>query len=135
MARWLGRLGLIPFVALAAAVVLDPHHRSLFATALAGYSFGILAFLLGSWWGLALVRRQPRALLASNLFFLLTFFAYLLLPTRAYLFAGAGIFLALLLVEHSHPLFRPQPAYYARLRIQLSFIAALAMLLCAALVP
>ena len=132
LARWLGRLGLIPFIALAAGMVIDQHHQSLFANALAAYSFGILSFLLGSWWGLALVKQHPSALLASNLFFLMAFFAYLLLTTRAYLLASAGIFLALLVVEHIHPLFRPQPAYYARMRIQLSCTAALALLLSAA---
>lgn len=133
-ARWLGRLGLIPFIALAACILLANQPQTLLTRALAAYSFGILSFLAGAWWGLALVKRHPSALLLSNTFFLVVFFSYLLLSTRAYLVVGAVVFMALLIVEQTHPLFRPQPAYYARMRIQLSVTAAVTLLL-AATVP
>ncbi|TDG15973.1 DUF3429 family protein [Seongchinamella unica] len=131
-ASGLGRLGLIPFIALTAGAVLCARHRDLFETALAAYSFGILSFLLGAWWGLALIKRHASTLLISNVIFLVVFFSYFLLTTRAYLATSALMFLVLLVVEHRHPMFRPQPAYYARMRVQLSLTAALALLLSAA---
>lgn len=132
VATWLGRLGLIPFLALAVGITLGGRQQDVLLQALAVYSFGILCFLLGAWWGLALIRRYASALLLSNALFLLVFFSYLGMPQRAYLVTAAILFLALILAERRHPLFRPQPAYYARMRAQLSATAALTLAVSAA---
>ncbi len=132
VATALGRLGLIPFVALAAGMLLGVGNPALLSSALAGYSFGILAFLLGAWWGLALIRQQASALLFSNIVFLVVLFSYLGMDYRGFFITAAIVFLALLVVERKHPLFRLQPAYYARMRTHLSAIAALALLSAAA---
>ena len=128
VATGLGRLGLIPFVALAAGVGFGVGNDDLLYKALAAYSFGILAFLLGAWWGLALIRRQPSALLLSNAIFLVVFFSYLGMGHSSFFILAAVVFLLLLVIERRHPLFRQQPDYYARMRAQLSVTAALALL-------
>ena len=131
--RWLGWGGLLPFLVLPTLLALDPVRRTLWESALAAYSLGILCFLLGTWWGLALVRRYSSALLLSNTLFLLAFFSFLLLPLRPYLIIAATLFITLILIERKHPLFQLQPAYYSQLRLMLSVTASVALLAGAAL--
>ncbi len=126
-ATWLGRAGLLPFIALAAALVVDVHHAAFWQRALGLYALGILCFLLGSWWGMALIKRYPSALLLSNGLFLVAFFSYLALSPATLFFVYAAMFVVIVLVERRHPLFAPQPSYYARLRAQLSAVAAIAL--------
>ena len=132
-ARWLGWGGLLPFLGLPTLLALVPFRRTLWESALATYSLGILCFLLGTWWGLALVRRYSSALLLSNALFLMAFFSFLLLPLRPYLVIAATLFITLILVERKHPLFQLQPDYYSQLRLMLSVTASIALLIGAAL--
>src|SRR3990167_1949564 len=55
---WLGYGGLIPFVALAAASVLAPDHRSLWSPALIAYGAVILSFVGALHWGIAMTAPQ-----------------------------------------------------------------------------
>lgn len=96
--------------------------------ALAAYSFGILCFLLGSWWGLGLARQNTSAIILSNGLFLVAFFGFVLLAASHYLTLAAVLFLLLVAVERRHILFRPQPRYYARLRAALSITATISLL-------
>ena len=114
---------------------MAPAAASMWGSVLASYALAILCFLPGAWWGMALIRRTPSAMLLSNLFVLVAFFGHTLLANKTYLLLCALLFPATLLVERRHALFRPQPAYYARLRSQLSLIAALALVLAAARLP
>ena len=123
----------MPFLALPTLLALDPFRRTLWQSALATYSLGILCFLLGTWWGLALVRRYSSALLLSNALFLMAFFSFLLLPLRPYLVIAAALFITLILVERKHPLFQLQPYYFSQLRLMLSVTASIALLIGAAL--
>jgi hypothetical protein len=63
----LGYAGLIPFVAPALAVVIDSQYSNLALRIAEAYAFGIISFLTGSWWGMALTRDHGKALLLSNL--------------------------------------------------------------------
>ena len=56
VATILGRCGLIPFVAAPALLYLDPHHTFIYAELLSIYALVILYFLVGVWWGFALLR-------------------------------------------------------------------------------
>jgi len=132
-ATWLGRAGLLPFLGLSVAIAADTRHRDFWAQALAIYSLGIICFLLGAWWGLALVRRYPAALVYSNALFLVAFFSYMSLNLQAFFLLSALLFPALLLIERRHALFRLQPAYYARLRFYLSLTASASLLVSAVL--
>lgn len=135
VATWLGRAGLLPFLALPLLLAWDTRPDAAWAHVLAAYSFGILCFLVGAWWGLSLARQQRSPLLLSNGVFLLLFFGYLALPLRGYLWLAAVLFIALLVVERRHPLFQQQPTYYANLRLMLSVTASLSLICAAVLAP
>jgi hypothetical protein len=130
-AIWLGRAGLLPFVGLLVVLYLDVQHQQVWAKALSTYTLAILCFLVGSWWGLALIRRTPAALIMSNIVVLVAFFGHLLLATAPFLLLGAALFLATVVFERRHALFNRQPPYYASLRLQLSLIASASLLLSA----
>lgn len=54
LVAWLGYGGLIPFVTLASAVLLDPHHAVMWRYALLSYGAIILTFIGAVHWGLAM---------------------------------------------------------------------------------
>ncbi|MEH6637236.1 MAG: DUF3429 domain-containing protein [Halioglobus sp.] len=130
-ATWLGRVGLLPFVGLLAALYLDAQHQQLWAKSLATYTLAIICFLVGAWWGLALIRRSPAALLMSNAVVLVAVFGHVLLAPAPFFLLGALLFLATVVIERRHALFHRQPSYYARLRLQLSLVASASLLLAA----
>ncbi len=127
VATWLARSGLLPFITLPFLIAFDLTRATLWIELLRSYSLGILCFLLGAWWGLALIRRHTSALWLSNALFLVNFFGYLILPANGYLVLAAMLFVALVVIEKRHPLFHLQPPYYAHLRLMLSATASLAL--------
>jgi hypothetical protein len=131
VATWLGRAGLLPFVAAPFVMALLPQQAQRAAHVLALYALSIICFLVGVWWGLALIRRVALALVLSNAVVLIAFFGYLGLPDRGFLLLCSVLFPATVVLERSHQMFRPQPPYYARLRLQLTTIATLSLLLAA----
>ncbi len=133
VATALGRAGLLPFCAVPVLMYFDPHHGSVYADGLASYALAIICFLVGIWWGLALIRRSSWALVLSNAFVLAAFFGHLLLHSRDFFLLCALLYPATVVLERSAGLFRPQPAYYARLRLQLTAVATIALLVAAAL--
>ncbi len=129
-ALWLGRAGLLPFCAGPLLIMLDGPHSALYTRALGAYAMAIVCFLAGSWWGIALLRRAPAVLLASNVIVIAAVAGGLLLSPPVALLWLAALLVVLLRIERSHSLFAPQPAYYARLRLQLTVVAVAS--LCAA---
>jgi len=129
----LGRAGLLPFIAAPALLYLDPHHTSMYGALLASYALAIICFLVGVWWGLALIRRATGALIYSNAIVIVAFFGHVLLTHKAFFVLCALLYPLTVVVERSHPLFRAQPAYYARLRLQLTVVATVSLLGSAAL--
>ncbi len=132
--RLLGRAGLLPFVAAPLLIWSCPQHETIALRALADYAFAIASFLLGVWWGLALIRREASILVLSNGVFLLLFFTRLWSPEVYFVPAAAAVLVGTLLVERRHRLFSPQPGYYARLRLELTVVASAALMVSAALV-
>ena len=128
----LGRAGLLPFVGATAMIYIDPPAAPVWSAILSTYALVIICFLVGIWWGLALIRRSPEALVWSNVMVLAAFFGHVLLPTATFLLLCALLFPATVVAERRHDLFRPQPPYYARLRLQLTAVATLALLIAAA---
>ncbi|MEH6588126.1 MAG: DUF3429 domain-containing protein [Halioglobus sp.] len=128
---WLGRAGLLPFVGLLAALYLDPQHQQLWAKMLSAYTLAIICFLVGAWWGLALIRRSSTALLLSNALVLVAVFGNVLLAPASFYLLGALLFLATVFIERRHALFHRQPSYYARLRLHLSLVASTSLLFAA----
>lgn len=133
VATTLGRLGLLPFIAAPVLLHLDPHHTTVYSTLLASYALAIICFLVGVWWGLALIRRAPAPLIYSNAIVVAAFFGQVLLTNHAFFLLCALLYPMTVVVERSHTLFRPQPPYYARLRLQLTVVATVSLLLSAAL--
>jgi hypothetical protein len=132
-ATWLGRAGLLPFVGLLLALYIDTQNQPLWANTLATYTLAIICFLVGAWWGMAVIQRSPITLLLSNGIVLAAFFGQLLLSTAGFFLLGAFLFIATVIVERRHGLFKPQPLYYARLRLQLTLVASISLVLAAML--
>jgi len=129
IARTLGYAGLLPFCAAPLLMWSEPHHRSVYAHVFASYSLAIICFLVGVWWGLALIRRSPIALVLSNAVVIVAVFGQAMLPNSGFFLLCALLFPATVFVERSAHLFQTQPPYYARLRLQLSSVATVALLL------
>lgn len=133
VASALGRAGLIPFVALPLLMFWLPGAASLWAAALANYALAITCFLPGAWWGLSLIRRSNSALLLSNALVIVAFSGRTLLDPDGFFLLAALLLVTTLVIEHRHPMFRPQPRYYARLRLQLTIVACAGLGVAAAL--
>ena len=120
--------GLLPYFAAPLSLTVWPNRSELILALFATYSFGIIAFLLGAWWGLALIRRGTAALWMSNGLFIIAFLGKGLLADGSWLLVAAALMIAIWLAEGLHWLFRPQPVYYRRLRGTLSWVAAVCLL-------
>jgi hypothetical protein len=130
-ARVLGWAGLLPFIGLPLAILLDPHHAVLWGEIMASYALAIICFLVGVWWGLALIRRSVAALVLSNAVVIVAFFGHVLLTVESFLLLCALLFPGTVIIERRLRLFRPQPAYYARLRMLLTVVATASLLIAA----
>lgn len=127
----LGWAGLLPFVAAPPGLYWSSGQMPLMASAIAAYGLAIVCFLAGAWWGIALLRRRPAVLIASNLVVIVACFGFVLLDIRASLSLLALLLLGTIALERLHPMFRPTPGYYAVLRIRLSVVASVSLLMSA----
>jgi Protein of unknown function (DUF3429) len=132
-ATLLGLAGLTPFYLAPLAMWIDVHHGRLYAELLANYALCIICFLVGIWWGLALIRRSRSALIISNAVVLIALFSRSLLTYSPFFLVCAVLFVFTVFVERRHRLFKPQPTYYARLRLGLSAVAAVMLTIAAVL--
>jgi len=123
-ATLLGLAGLIPFCLAPLAIWQDADHEGLYSELLANYALGIICFLVGIWWGLALIRRSTGALIISNAVVIVSFAARSLLSHPTFFLVCAALFVFTVILERRHYLFARQPEYYARLRLVLSGVAA-----------
>ena len=137
-AGWLGALGAVPFVALAAAVaLLDGPPRGLAVQALAGYGAVILSFLGGIHWGLAIASAAGAtgpgltARLGWSVVPSLAGWAALLVPPTIGLFGLAAAFSAMLGFDLMASRAGEAPAWYPRLRIPLTLAVVGSLLLAA----
>ena len=137
-AAWLGGLGAVPFVALAAAVaLLDGPPRGLAVQALAGYGAVILSFLGGIHWGLAVAPAVGangsglNARLAGSILPSLAGWTALLVPSTIGLFAMAAAFAGMLGFDLLATRAGEAPAWYPRLRIPLTLAVVGSLLLAA----
>jgi len=88
------------------------------------YSFGILSFLAGSWWGFALllsdisIQQRRKILVLSNSIVLAGLAALLILPTIGSVMMLGMLHPLLLAGESSLTGLRRQPEYYRDLRVR-----------------
>ena len=132
-ANRLGYAGLIPFVVLAPASLLDAHHGITWSDALFAYGAVILSFVCALHWGFAMAlpgldeRRRVRTLLWSVVPSLIAWPALLLVPS------DAAVLLVLGFVLHyvqDRRLARTAdlPEWYMPLRLRLTTVACIALI-------
>ncbi|MEO1037697.1 MAG: DUF3429 domain-containing protein [Pseudomonadota bacterium] len=127
-------LGLVPFVAAAALVVIGVEslpYLGPIEPLLASYTLLIVSFMAGTHWGLSVARggRQPAPLfLASILVALTAWFAFLFAPLQAALVIDAAALIVLLVSEHRYAGYFKISDDYLRLRTQVSAIAVATVL-------
>lgn len=125
---WLGYGGLIPFITLATASLLDHHHGTLWNDALLAYSAIILSFIGALHWGLAmslpgLAERQRSACFAWSVVpALIAWPAALLSPIVAAPLLVSG-FIAHYFQDRRLVRLATLPSWYLPLRMRLSTIA------------
>lgn len=129
VASGLGYAGLLPFLAAASLALLWEEPTPVLASGLLLYALAIVSFLGGAWWGIALLRRRPVMLLASNVLVIAAWLGAWWLPLPFALLWLAMLLVATVAVENRHDMFLPQPPYYRRLRLRLTGVAALSLLL------
>ena len=132
-ARVLGFAGLIPFWALAIAMLVWPASTRMWQSLLANYALAIICFLVGIWWGLALIRRGITGLLLGNAIVIVAFISKSLLADHYFFLVAAALLVSIWVFEQRYALFVRQPAYYRRLRLQLTVVAAVSLVLGAGL--
>lgn len=118
----LGYAGLLPFVVPAVLVLSDSEYSALSRTITGVYAFGIIAFLSGSWWGLALTPGRGVVLLVSNICFLLALLCFLFLP-QWWALMSALLLLGILLTERYADFMPFLDDGYRSLRRNLTLIA------------
>ena len=130
---WLGYGGLIPFLALLPASLLDPHHGVVWSDALYGYGAIILSFVGALHWGLAMTlpdlsERQRSALFAWSVVpALLAWPAFLFSPAFAAPLLVFG-FIAHYLQDRRLARLAALPDWYLPLRLRLSSVAVICLL-------
>lgn len=132
-ALWLGGLGALPFVALAAGHILTSGEAaSLTGFALAAYGAVILSFLGGIRWGLAVAPRGVGGSLTMPLTLSvvpsLIGWGALLAPAPASLLILASTFLAVLLWDRRAAQTGAAPFWYPRLRVPLTTVVVTTLL-------
>ncbi len=125
--RLLGYGGLVPFVVPAILIVAGVGPLPILLWVFNAYAFGIVAFLTGSWWGMALQSGSRRALVMSNLYFLAAAAVFVFAPAWWPLIA-AVLLVALYLAEQHSSLLPPASPAYRGLRAQLTVVASLSLL-------
>lgn len=125
--QMLGYAGLVPFVAAALLVVLDSQYAIVARSLGEAYAFGIICFLCGSWWGMALDSGPRKALVLSNAYMLTAFFIFAL-AREWWSLAAAILLMSILFAEHNTGLFKDLPGHYRKLRSILTMVASASML-------
>ena len=123
----LGYAGLLPFVAPAIALALDIDHALLSLAVVNAYAFGIVCFLCGSWWGLALQQGHRAALVLSNALLLIAFFVFAL-ANEWWPLGACLLLLALFAIEQGGGIATFACGAYRRMRAVLTLVAAGSML-------
>jgi len=131
---WLGYGGLLPFIALALATVIDDHHAALWCDALIAYGAVILSFIGALHWGFAMTLselepgRRSASFVWSVVPALLAWPALLLSPAMATILLVAG-FVAHYWQDTRLAGCARLPVWYLPLRFRLSGVACLSLLI------
>jgi hypothetical protein len=126
MGTRLGYLGLIPFVVGAVTALISEELANVALQAFILYSLGILSFMGGIHWGLALVMgtRQSMRLLISVIPVLIAWGCLMALPAQFAIAVIGGMYIAQWFVDR--PIFDelPIPPWYIEMRPRLAYTVA-----------
>ena len=131
--KWLGYGGLLPFVALAAAVWVDSNHSSLWRDALVGYGVVILSFVGALHWGFAMSQNGMTAHQRTSSFVwsvvpaLMAWVALSMTPKYACVLLVAGFLIHFWQDSRLVKLVN-LPVWYLPLRLQLTLVACVSLL-------
>ena len=132
-ANRLGYAGLIPFVVLAPASLLDTHHGITWSDALFAYGAVILSFVCALHWGFAMAlpglddARRVRTMLWSVVPSLMAWPALLLVPMEAAVLLVTG-FVLHYIQDRRLARYAELPDWYLPLRLQLTTVACIALI-------
>ena len=132
-ANRLGYAGLIPFVVLAPASLLDAHHGITWSDALFAYGAVILSFVCALHWGFAMAlpglddARRVRTMLWSVVPSLMAWPALLLVPMEAAVLLVTG-FVLHYIQDRRLARYAELPDWYLPLRLQLTTVACLSLI-------
>jgi hypothetical protein len=124
----LGFAGLIPFVVPAAMVANNVNYADFAIAIVEIYAFGIICFLVGSWWGMSLGTNNRVVVLISNVYFIGALLLLSLVPSWWSLTA-AILLIGIFVLEQKRSFFPSLPKYYRRMRAFLTFISGSSMLI------
>jgi hypothetical protein len=133
-AAWLGYGGLIPFIVLAPASLVDAHHGWTWSDALYGYGAVILSFVGALHWAFAMTaagldeRQRVRSLIWSVVPALIAWPALLLAPAAAAVLLVGG-FTVHYRVDRNLARRAALPPWYLALRLRLTVVASLSLAL------
>ena len=131
-ANWLGYGGLIPFLVLTPASLLDAHHAWTWSDALFAYGAIILSFIGALHWGFAMVlpgldaSRRVRTLIWSVVPALIAWPALLLAPAEAAALMISG-FVLHYVQDRRLVRIAALPSWYLPLRLRLSAVACISL--------
>lgn len=130
---WLGHGGLLPFIGLAALVVLDRAHAAVWSDALAGYGAVILSFVGALHWGVAMSAPALTAAQRQQAFAWSVVPALLAWPATVFAGSAASVLLVLgfaahLAQDHRLATLAELPAWYLPLRVRLTAVACMGLL-------
>jgi hypothetical protein len=135
---WLGYGGLVPFVGLTCALLVDPSHAHIWAQALLAYGAVILSFVGALHWGIAMVVPQAGTgvLYVWSVVPSLLAWAGLLVATAGLPGGAVGLMVAGFVAHYRMDLRLSRlcsvlPAWYLPLRLRLTTVAVLCLVLVA----
>ena len=125
--RVLGYAGLLPFVICALLLARETSYPALVNITASAYAFGIICFLVGTWWGMGYSTDNRLVILLSNAYFLVALLFFLVLPSWWPL-AASILLIGAFVLEQNRTLFPSLPAYYRTMRAILTLVSSGSML-------
>jgi len=123
----LGYAGLIPFIVPAIMVTVDSGYTDIAILIAETYSFAIICFLTGSWWGMACGTGNRVVIVLSNVYFVTAFLLMVITPGWWSL-AASVLLIGIFGLEQNRSLFPALEQYYRTMRAILTLFSSGSMM-------
>jgi hypothetical protein len=123
----LGYAGLIPFMLPAILVTVGSDYTDIAILIGETYSFAIICFLTGSWWGMASGTGNRVIIILSNVYFIIAFLLMMLTPSWWSL-AASVLLIGIFGLEQNRSLFPALERYYRNMRAILTLFSSGSMM-------